>query len=109
MAPIKLGEKSFGTLKDAEAFVRNFIKAHMAEHGRKVVDSGVLEAWMKPMLQRHPRFREKLDGWTGDVVVMPIYGHAAIHMVMEVGEPQAISIRKCISTPKKSLKASTRI
>jgi hypothetical protein len=80
-------------MKDAEAFVRNFIKAHMAEHGRNVIDTLVLEAWMKPMLKRHPRYNEKLVGWTGDVVVLPVYGQAAIHLVMEVGDPQAISIR----------------
>jgi hypothetical protein len=103
MAPITLGDKSFGTLKDAEAFLRNFIKAHMTEHGRQKIDTLVLEAWMTPMLKRHPRYSKKLVGWTGDVMVMPVYGQAAIHLVMEVGDPQAIS------TPKKSLKTSAGI
>jgi hypothetical protein len=49
-------------LAAAEAFVRSFIKAHMTEHGRKKINPLVLDAWMKPMITRHPRYDAKSVG-----------------------------------------------
>lgn len=111
MAPVKIGTQTYADPRACELAVRKFMDQHVATNGNYStvpVDAALVEGWLRPLLQRHPRAAQKMKDWDGVLLIQKFMTGACLFLVKTDGAKDNISVKACATGVEKPKRAGAK-
>ena len=111
MAPLTVGTQTYASAKELEQAARVFMAQHLAKHGNYSnihVDPSVVDGWLRPLLEGHPRAEEKMRDWSGGVLVQKFMTGPCLFLLKNDGSKDDISVKACAAGKETAKRTSKK-